>query len=160
MIDIIQLLNAMRDTFQRIPELVALLEGGPDGVMPYLDINPDRNKLGRAVYQSPAGSLLIAWMGTGMVEATTTMEGWDHAIQIFVKAQRGASPLAILNALVDGVPVPGDGLRWRFCPLLPGTLPTTVRELSRIVDEENIDYYVVSTVTRETGDDPPPYSAA
>lgn len=152
MIDVIALTNAMVATLQRIGPLTALLDEGAAGIVGYVDENPTRNSARKAVYQMPAGSLLVLWSGTTMEARTESMEAWVHLLQIYVKAQRGRSALEILSALVDGVPVPGDGLRWRYCPLMDGVLPTSVRDIIREPDEEGIDYFVVNSTTQETGD--------
>jgi hypothetical protein len=152
-ISIIDLVNAMTTTLQNIPELVALLDQGAASVVGYIDENPTRNASFKAVYKMPGGSLLVIWQGTTLEPATDMRWSWNHVMQVFVKARRGDSALAILDALVDGVPVPGDGQRWRFCPIMDGVLPTNVQELSRMIDEEGIDYFVVTTATQETGDD-------
>lgn len=149
MVSVIELTNAMVATLQKIPELEPLLE---NGIVGYIDENPTKNSIQNAIYQMPAGSLLVVWQGTNL-QAAQTMEAWLHVLQIYVRAQRGRSALEIIDALVDGVPVPGDGLRWRFCPLIPGVLPTAIHEIVRIADEEGIDYFVVTTATQETGDE-------
>ena len=153
MVDVIELTLAMVDTLQRIPPLLALLDSGAASIVGYVDENPQRNSLSKAVYQMPPGSLLLSWQGTVMEQATSTMFAWNHVIQIFVRARKGDSALQIIDALVDGVPDPGDGLRWRYCSLISGVLPTHVRDIARVPDEEGIDYFVVTTATQETGDD-------
>lgn len=151
MVSVIELMQAMAVTFTNIPELVALLEN-PAPVTAYIDENPTRNSVSKAIYQMPSGSLLLAWSGTSMDIEAETMLAWTHAIQVYIRASRGGSALAVIDALVDGIPVPGDGLRWRYCPLISGVLPTVVTDMARLIDEEGIDYYVVSTATQETGD--------
>jgi hypothetical protein len=146
--------SAMVDTFQRIPELVAMLDQGTASIIGYIDENPVKNSMSKAIYQMPAGSLLVVWNGTTLESGADSMLGWAHMLQVFVRAKRGGSALAVMNALVDGIPVPGDGQRWRYCPILDNCLPTEVRDLSRLIDEEGIDYYVVTTITQETGDEP------
>jgi hypothetical protein len=152
MVSLIEITNAMVDTLRKIPELVAELEGGTAAVLPYIDENPIKNSFSKAIYQMPAGSLLVVWQSTSLESVTETMYGWIHRHLIAVRARRGASALTALDMLMDGVPVPGDGLRWRYCPILAGCLPTEVTEIARLTDEEGIDYYVVSTTTQETGD--------
>jgi hypothetical protein len=151
MVSLIALTDAMVAKLQSIPPLVSLLESGAASIQGYIDENPDRNSLSNAIYQMPSGSLLVVWNGT-VLEAPTTMEAWVHVLQIFVRAKRGGSALAVVDELVDGIPEPGDGLRWRYCPLLDGVLPTVVKDVSRVIDEEGIDYFVVTTFTQETGD--------
>jgi len=147
MVSLIEITNAMTAKLQSIPELVALL----DSIVGYVDENPERNSISNAIYGMPAGSLLVVWNGTTL-EAASTMEAWIHVLQIYVRARRGDSPLAVIDALMDGIPVPGDGLRWRYCPIMDGVLPTVVRDVVRLIDEEGIDYYAVTTFTQETGD--------
>jgi hypothetical protein len=153
MISLVALVNAMATTLANIPELIALLDKGAASVVPYVDENPTSNSSIKAIYKMPAGSLLLFWTGTAPEASGDTMELWTHEVQIHCKASRGQSALVLIDALVDGIPVPGDGLRWRFCPLMDGLLPTSIREISRVTDEEGIDYFVVTTATKETGDD-------
>lgn len=151
MVSLIDLTNAMVTTFQNIPELVAILDSGVTG---YVDENPTKNSMSKAIYQMPAGSILVVWNGTAL--PLEGMLGWVHMLQIYIRASRGGSALTLINALVDGIPVPGDGLRWRYCPLMDGLLPTQVSDISRLIDEEGIDYYAITTMTQETGDTEPP----
>jgi hypothetical protein len=145
----------MVTTFQAVPEVVALLDQGAASVVGYIDQNPERNSMSKAIYQMPAGSILVVWSGTTLESNADSMLGWAHMLQIYVRAKRGASALDLINALMDGVPVPGDGMRWRYCPILDGCLPTEVRDVSRLMDTEGIDYYAATTITVETGDADP-----
>lgn len=151
MVSEVDLTNAMVETLKRIPPLMALLDPA-NGVQAYIDRNPDRNSANKEVYQQPNGSLLVIWQGTTLETTDDSMEAWIHLIQIFIRARLNASAMPIFHALVNGIPVPGDGLRWRYCPLMPGVLPTVVKEHARLIDEEGIDYFVATTVTQETGD--------
>lgn len=152
MVSLTDLTNAMVETFQAIPEVVALLDQGAASVLAHIDENPTKNSISKAIYQMPAGSLLVVWNGTVIELAVTNMLAWAHVLQVYVRAKRGASALPLINALIDGIPIPGDGQRWRYCPILDGCLPTDVRDIARLIDEEGIDYYVTTTVTQETGD--------
>ena len=149
-IDLIALTNATVDAFRRIPELVDALDGKPENVIGYVDVNPDKNSVGKAIYQMPPGSILVAWQET--VFDPASMEPWVHRYQYYVRAQRGGSALDIILKLVNGVPVPGDGQRWRYCPLMSGVNPTNVTNIVRMIDEEGIDYFVITAETLETGD--------
>jgi hypothetical protein len=149
-IDLIALTDAMVTTFRNIPELVAALDSRPENISGYIDVNPDKNSVAKAIYQMQPGTVLVAWQET-LFEAAE-MEAWSHHFQYYVRARRGASALDLITKLVNGVPVPGDGLRWRFCPLMPGLLPTNILEIARVVDEEGIDYFAITSETQETGD--------
>jgi len=140
----------MATALQNIPELVALLGGDTAAIEAYIDRNPDRNSVGVAIYQMKPGSVLIVWKETLFNQGE--MEAWAHRIEIFVRASRGNSSLDLITAIVNGVPVPGDGQRWRLCPLMAGVLPTAITEISRPQDEEGIDYFSILTETQETGD--------
>jgi hypothetical protein len=150
LVDLIELTDAMVNALRAVPEVVALLGGDPEAIAGYIDRNPDRNAIGAAIYQMKPGSVLVAWQETFLSEGE--MEGWSHRYVIFVRASRGESSLDLLVAIVNGVPIPGDGQRWRYCPLMPGVLPTNVTEISRPTDEEGIDYFSILTETKETGD--------
>jgi hypothetical protein len=149
-IDLIALTEAMVTAFRNIPELVAALDGKAENIASYIDVNPDKNSVAKAIYQMPPGSVLVIWQET--LFAAAEIGAWLHRYQYFVRARRGATALDVINKLVNGVPNPGDGLRWRFCPLLLGVLPTNITEIARITDEEGIDYFAITTETQETGD--------
>lgn len=151
MVSRVELIETMVDTLKLIPELVALLES-PASIVGYIDLSPGRNSVSKAVYQMADGSLLCSWSASSLERSTETMLGWIHTIQIFARAKRGGSALAILDALANGIPDNGKNERWDRCPLISGVLPTSITEQTRLVDEEGIDFYVTTTVTQETGD--------
>jgi hypothetical protein len=151
LVDLIALTNAFVDTLRLIPQLVADLDqGSPDSIVPYIDVNPQRNSWTAAIYQMKPGTVMVIWQETLLTEGE--MSAWMHRVQFCVRAQRGASAMTLLNDIVNGVPDPGNTLRWRFCPVMDGVLPTNVTEIARLTDEEGIDYFVITTETRETGD--------
>lgn len=152
MISPVDLVDALAGTLEKIPELVAALIDGVNSIVPYIDLNPQKNSVGKARYQMPAGSLLLVWNGVTLAPVGQTIEAWKHAVMIYLKSQKGASDLDLIPLLVNGIPVPGDGLRWHYCPVLPGLLPTEITATNRLTDEEGIDYFVVVTSTQETGD--------
>jgi hypothetical protein len=140
----------MVDTFRKIPDLVAALNHDPEAIVAYHDLNPDRNSLTNAVYTQAPGSILVAWTETMFAEEEIGC--WQHTYQYFVRARRKGSPIEVITELVNGIPIPGDGLIWRFCPVMDGVLPTQVVNISRQPDVEGIDYFIVTTQTKETGD--------
>jgi hypothetical protein len=150
LVDLIALTNAQVDAFRRIPDLVAALGGNAEAIAGYIDRNPDYNSWSNAVYQQPPGSILVIWQETMFSEGE--INAWMHRYQYFVRARRGDSALTLLELLVNGVPDPGDGMRWRYCPLMDGVLPTNITTISRLTDSEGIDYFAVETATNETGD--------
>jgi hypothetical protein len=150
LVSFIELTNTLAATLRNIPELVELLEGDPSAIVAYIDINPDSNSIGAAIYGMKPGTVLVGWVETFFSKGE--MEAWLHRVVIFVRAARGASPLDLILAIVNGIPNPGDGQRWRYCPLMPGLLPTNVVEITRPTDEEGIDYHSIMTETQETGD--------
>jgi hypothetical protein len=141
------LVMAMVAAFGNIPELVAVL-APVSPIAGHLDNHPA--SLAKAVYQMQPGSVLVAWQETRFREGET--EPWEHVVEIFVRALKGQSNLDVAVLLINGVPVPGDGLPWRFCPLLAGVLPTIVQPIARTPDAEQIDLVTISTETLETGD--------
>lgn len=151
MVDLTQLTLALVDTFQRIPELVEALGEDPNRVFAYLDSNPDRNSLQLAIYEQPAGTVMVAWDETGINESQE-MSKWEHRYYFTCRAAKDGSALVLMNLLVDGVPVPGDGQRWRFCPVMDGVLPAEIIEMTRLQDREGIDYYAIHGRIYETGD--------
>jgi len=149
LVDLIALTNAFADTLAAIPELPPLLVD-PAAVIAYIDRNPTMNALAAAIYQMKPGSVLVVWLESVLTQGE--MEGWLHRYAFYVKALRNESPLDIIRAIVNGIPVPGDGQRWRYCPVLDGMLPTNIVEISRPTDEEGVDYYQILSETKETGD--------
>ena len=141
------LVRAMVTAFLNIPELVPQMAAVAP-IVAYVDNHPA--SLGKAVYQMQPGSVLVAWNETHLREGET--EPWAHAVEIYVRALRGRSSLDLAVLLVNGIPDPGDGLPWRYCPLMPGVLPTLVEPIVRTSDAEQIDFVTVSTETLETGD--------
>ena len=152
MVDLTQLTLALVDTFQRIPELVEALDGDPARVFGYLDANPDRNSLTRAIYEQPDGTVMVAWDETGMTESSQGMSRWEHRYYFTCRADADASALVLITLLVNGVPNPGDGLRWRMCPVMDGVQATEIIEITRLQDREGIDYYAIHGRIYETGD--------
>ncbi len=153
MVKISDLVTAIAETLARVPELVAVLEG-PDPITPYLDRNPTANSVENAIYQMQPGQLLVMWTDTNLI--FEAMSKWSHKVEICVRAGNGQSDLDVVALVMQGVPVPGDGMIWRLCPVLPGLLPTDVVSISRRTDSEGVDYAVIATETAETGDWPYP----
>jgi hypothetical protein len=145
------LVNAFALNFQKIPPLLAVLVDGANSVVPYIDVNPQNNSWEKARYQMAQGSLLVVYHGF-ILEKGAHMEAWQHLVTVYLKAQKGMSLLDLIPLLMNGVPVPGDGLRWHYCELLPGLLPPHVDNCHRETDSEGIDYFQVVTSNQETGD--------
>ena len=143
--------NAIVTTLQAVPELVAML-GDAAAIRAYIDLNPDNNSVVSAIYTMKPGTVMVAHIETAMV-TTESMSMWSHTLHIFVKAGMDQSALDIVNAIVDGTPNPGDGQRWRYCPVMDGTEPPELTEIMRETDTEGIDYHVITTAIAETGDD-------
>ncbi len=150
MVKYTDLTNAIVSTLASIPELVAALAGDPANVIAYIDRNPDSNSVNLATYRQKPGTVLVIWQETLLTRGD--MEGWVHQFVIFVRAARGESPLDLIDLIINGVPVPGDGLRWRYCPVMPGVLPTDIIDILRPSDTEGIDYHTIVCEIKETGD--------
>lgn len=150
MVNFIDLTNAIVSTLAAVPELVAALNNDPANVVAYIDRNPDFNSTALAIYRQKPGSILVIWQETMLTQGE--MEGWVHQFVIFVRAARGESPLTLIDLIINGVPVPGDGLRWLYCPVMPGVLPTQVTDITRPADTEGIDYHSIVCEIKETGD--------
>jgi hypothetical protein len=106
---------------------------------------------GRAVYQQPNGSVLVAWTGTATSGTTGELQAWEHTVEIYVRAAKRSSPLTLLQAVIDGVPE-GQDLRWRYLCVNDYVLPPEISEVVRVIDEEGIDYFLIRTLFREKGD--------
>lgn len=153
MIKLSDLVNAMAQTLVNIPELLADL-APVDPVKAYIDFNPTSNSVEKAIYQMQPGQVLVLWVETALV--TEAMSKWSHRVEICVRAMRDHSDYDLIDDILQGVPVPGDGLIWRMCPIMPGVLPTDVIGITRRTDSEGVDYAVIQTETAETGDWPLP----
>jgi hypothetical protein len=150
LVSIIELTDAMVAALRNISAVVDLVGGDPADIGGYIDETPDRNSVDAAIYQMKPGSILVVWRETLLAEGD--IEGWVHRLEICLRAPRAVSSLELLQAIINGVPIPGDGMRWRYCPLMPGVLPTTVPAATRERDQEAIDYCSIMTETKETGD--------
>ena len=141
------LVTAMVTAFNNIPELIEVLAPVAP-VVAHMDTHPA--SLAKTIYQMQPGSVLVAWQESRFQEGE--MQAWTHVIEIYVRALKGLSSLDAAMLVVNGVPVPGDGLPWRYCPLMPGVLATILQPIARTPDAEFIDYVTISTETLETGD--------
>jgi hypothetical protein len=153
MIKLSDLVTAMAQTLANIPELVANL-AATDPVKAYIDFNPTSNSVEKAIYQMQPGQLLVFWVETALI--TEAMSKWSHRVEICLRSMRDHSDYDLIDLIMSGVPVPGDGLIWRLCPIMPGVLPTDVLGITRRTDAEGVDYAVIQTETAETGDWPNP----
>jgi hypothetical protein len=149
MIDLIELVQSMAATLGAIPPLMAILAPA-NSIVAYIDMHPTENSLSQARYEMQPGSVMLAFMETTFQEGATSP--WAHTVAIFVKAQAAQSELAIVTQIVNGIPVPGDGLPWRYCPVMHDVLPTVIKAITRVDDEEGLDYIQITTETLETSD--------
>jgi hypothetical protein len=151
-----KLVGAMVDTLARIPDLEPVLapadpvRGSP--IVGYVDETPLLNSVAKAIYQMQPGTLLVNWIETHLLEGV--MMKWSHIIDIYVRALPDQSNMDLVEVIMAGVPVPGDGMVWRNCPIMSGMLPTNVTNITRRTDTEGVDYFVIVTETSETGDWP------
>jgi hypothetical protein len=147
------LVNAMVTKLSNIPELMAVL-APEDPIVGYVDLNPIRNSVEKAIYQMQPGQVFVNWTDTNLDEGQ--MSRWSHSMEICVRSLPGASDMDLVDVIMEGVPQPGDGLIWLRCPILDGLLPTNVKKIERRTDSEYVDYLVIMTETAETGDWPNP----
>ena len=153
MIDLIQLTNTFVSTLQSIPELVAVLNNqDPTRIVGYVDENPKRNSVNKALYDSPPGSVLLVWTDSAWNTNGREMGPWLHHFEVVCRAAKGASPMDMVRLLVNGTPVPGDGQRWVRCGIMDGVLPVRFPLIARPTDQETIDYLVINTEFTESGD--------
>lgn len=149
MIDLTELTLAMVDTFRRIPEVLDIVVD-PKRITPYLYLGPTQNMWPVAVTQTPGPSILVGWQET--VANDSPNGWWKHRFEYILRGVTSGSPLDLLTALLNGIPVPGDGQRWRLCEFLPGTDPAKIVQVVRQPDQESLDYIVVIVEILETGD--------
>jgi hypothetical protein len=150
MVDLLALLNDAATMIASCPEVAEELNGNSDGVLVYEDVATTvKNSLTRSVYEQPNGSVLLAWIGSAI--SVGEMEGWQHQVDIYVRALRQKSPLKLLNAIIDGIPY-GQDLRWRYQCVNDAVLPVTILEIVRVPDEEGIDFYQIRCAFVEKSD--------
>lgn len=151
MTDLPALLNDIATAIRACPEVMGEVSGNADAVSPYEDIAGVNNSLARAVYMQPNGTVLVAWTGTTLGGSDGTVQYWEHSVEIYVRALKQQSPLTLLNAVMDGTPG-GEALRWRYLCVNGDVLPMQLIDISRVTDEEGIDYYVIRSSFKERGD--------
>jgi hypothetical protein len=152
MVSRVALIDAFIAKLQAIPEVMAALGNRPDSVQGYYDIGAISNSSNAAIYSMNPGTVLVVWEGTETVQGEE-MSAWIHRYNFYLRPPKGVSALQVMDLIVNGVPVPGDGQCWRRCPVMDGLEPTTVLpNQSREPDSEGVDYYVIQTETHETGD--------
>jgi len=149
MTDLIQLLDDFVAVLQSCPEVADELDGDVAAVVAYTDVATQYNSVAKAVYEQPSGSVLIAWIDSGITEAEP--QGWAHAFELYLRATRLKSPLALIHAVIDGTPE-GSDLKWRYLCVNDDVLPVDIGEITRVPDVEGIDYYVIRCAFREKGD--------
>ena len=76
----------------------------------------------------------------------------DASVRHFRPRRPRCFPLDLIDKIINGIPVPGDGLRWRYCPVMPGVLPANITDITRPSDTEGIDYHSIVMEIKETGD--------
>ena len=87
-------------------------------VQAYIDFTPTNNSVDKAIYQMQPGQLLVIWMETNLI--IEAMSKWSHRVEICLRSQRDSSDLDLGDLIMNGIPVPGDGLMWRLCPVMAG----------------------------------------
>jgi hypothetical protein len=147
------MVTALADKLGNIQNVVAML-APLDPIVAYIDNNPVANSIEKALYQMQPGQVLVMWTETRMTIGE--MARWSHLMEICIRALPDQSDLEIVDAIMAGIPVPGDGMIWRNCPIMAGLLPTDVTAIERRTDSEGVDYAVIMTETAETGDWPNP----
>lgn len=141
----------MQDRLRLVPEVVDMLGGDPTAISAYIDLTPSAANATNDIYKLKAGVVRIYYQDTDR-DTGNDMEWWAHYIHIVVKAPQDVSNMDLTHAIVNGIPVPGDGQKWWLCPLFDGLDPTQIQEVTRVSDTESIDYFLIATKINETGD--------
>ena len=153
MVDLIALTNALTTTLQAIPELVAELPGSdPNRIVAYIDVNPAKNSTSNTIYEMPSGLIYVIHEGFRRNEKENDASMWTHKLMVHCRADTGKRVQDMVRYVVDGVPVPGDGQRWRACGIMDGVSPADIQLGSRQPDREGIDFFTVEIDISETGD--------
>lgn len=151
MTDLPALLEDIAVHIRSCPEVLAEIADNAEAVSAYQDLASVNNSLAEAVYTQPNGTVLVAWTSTVLGGSEGEMQYWEHAVDIYCRALRQQSPLKLINAVLDGTPE-GSDIRWRYMCVNADVLPMQLLDISRVPDEEGIDYYVIRTSFKEPGD--------
>jgi len=152
---LIDITNAMAAALGNIPALVAAL-APVNPIQAYIDQSPVYNSTAKAIYQMQPGQLLVLWRDTVVTQGEVSR--FSHTVDICLRALKGNSDLDLIDLVLTGVPQPGDGLPWFYCPLLPNLYPTNIMRIGRETDTEGVDYPVIVTETAEVAGWPLPGS--
>jgi hypothetical protein len=153
MVDYIQLVNTLTTTLRTIPELVQELPNAdPNRIVAYIDRNPVMNTLTNTIYEMKSGIILVTWEATRINDQENDAGMWVHKLIVYCRSDTGKSALDMVKLVIDGIPNPGDGQRWRNCAIMAGVLPVKITEALRTPDREGIDFYPVEMEFKETGD--------
>ena len=143
--------NTLVDTFRKIPELVTYLANqDPANISGYIDRAAEVNSLPGAIYSMPDGTVVVSWTESNLNESEE-MSAYLHRFHMYLRSLPGQSGIDMTMALVNGTPT-GDSLRWRYSCLLPELYSTNLLRVGRETDAQQIDYFVVETELKETGD--------
>jgi len=150
MINLTALTDAFTDTLQRIPQLVGdLANADPASIIGYAPTGAIENQASETIYGQLPGTVLVMWKETRYEGG---INPWTHTFCFYVRSMRGQPGYTLIDDIMNGVPNPGDGQRWRRCAVMPGVDPTDVTEITSPIDEEGIDYFTIMTETKEIGD--------
>lgn len=153
MIHIGQFVDGMIDVLRKIPQLIADLDPPvEESVIGYYDEQPDQNSVASAIYDQPPGTVMVVYREFMLETAEGGITQNAHYADIYVRPARGQSPWDLVYDITNGVPEPGDGLRWHYCPWHPQLQATEISSGGRETDPENIDLWLVKTKTFEVGD--------
>lgn len=153
MIDIFEFTDALVEKLQSIPTLVAELEPPTvESIIGYYDIQPSQNSVSSAIYGQRPGSVLVVYKEFALEAAEGGIVQNAHYAEIYVRASRGQSPWSLVRQLTNGVPEPGDGQRWHYCPFHPDLQRPEISSGGRETDQEAVDLWLIKLKTFEVGD--------
>ena len=153
MVDLVAFTNAMVSTLRAIPELVAALDpADPASIYGYVDQQPTFNSVAAAKYGQKPGSVMAVWNEAPLVTSQGGIIIRQHAASLYLRAQRLQSPYTLAHLITNGVPNPGDGQLWHYCPIMAGVERTILETVKRETDPEQVDLFVIETLTPEIGD--------
>lgn len=155
------LLDNLVAALQAVPDLVRAMGSEADRIFAYKDVYPVSNSLRDAIMTLRSPSIMVAWNGASLAGE---IQRWRHRIGIYVRAglevaedpeDDDVTPLGfngICYHLWNGRKTSSD-LPIKYLTIHASCNPMNPAEITRVVDEQGIDYFEFATSFDEIGDD-------
>jgi len=157
MIDSAEIVNALVTLLRAIPDLVEAMGGDATKIYAYQDRYPQSISLETAKYQMPAPGIMVAWNGTAP-GSFGGFEVWKHEISLCVRAGDDSGDLTpsgyyrIFRLITKGVPT-GHTEAMQYIEVHASCDPMDTPSMRRQTDGAGVDYFEISMMFTERGDD-------